>query len=66
MTSMFTWRDKSGAPACVCQKALNPEGCQNVIQQLKDRTEPGTHITSAGSIDTEVQQRDSNLSLIHI
>ena len=62
MTSMFTWRDKSGAPACVCQKALNPEGCQNVIRQLKDRTEPGTHITSAGSVETEVQQRDSNIA----
>tara|TARA_A100001035_G_C27629201_1_gene429177 strand:+ start:108 stop:764 length:657 start_codon:yes stop_codon:yes gene_type:complete len=59
---MFTWRDKSGAPACVCQKALNPEGCQNVIRQLKDRTEPGTHITSTGSIDTEPQQRDSNIA----
>ena len=59
---MFTWRDKSGAPACVCQKALNPEGCQNVIQQLKDRTEPGTHVTSAGSIETEVQQRDSDIA----
>ena len=33
-----------------------------IRDRLKDRTEPGTHITSAGSIDTEVQQRDSNIA----
>ncbi len=63
MTSMFTWRDQSGAPVCVCKDALNLEGCANVIKQLKDNTDVGTHIKPDGSLDTgESGKRNSNVA----
>ena len=63
MTSLFTWRDESGAPVCVCKGALNLEGCDNIIKQLKDQTDVGTHIKADGSLDTgESGKRDSNVA----
>ena len=63
MTSLFTWRDQSGAPVCVCKGALNLEGCDNIIKQLKDQTDVGTHIKADGSLDTgESGKRDSNVA----
>ena len=63
MTSLFTWRDESGAPVCVCKGALNTEGCANIIKELKDKTDVGTHIKADGSLDTgESGKRDSNVA----
>ena len=63
MTSLFTWRDQSGAPVCVCKGALNLEGCDNIIKQLKDQTDVGTHIKADGSLDTgQSGKRDSNVA----
>ena len=63
MTSLFTWRDESGAPVCVCKGALNLEGCDNIIKQLKDQTDVGTHIKADGSLDTgQSGKRDSNVA----
>ena len=63
MTSLFTWRDQSGAPVCVCKNALNPEGCDNIIKQLKNKTDAGTHIKADGSVDsTDTSKRHSNIA----
>ena len=63
MTSLFTWRDESGAPVCVCKGALNTEGCANIIKELKDKTDVGTHIKADGSLDTgQSGKRDSNVA----
>ena len=63
MTSLFTWRDQSGAPVCVCKGALNTEGCANIIKELKDKTDVGTHIKADGSLDTgQSGKRDSNVA----
>lgn len=60
---MFVWRDESGAPVCVCKGALNLEGCDNIIKQLKDKTEVGTHIKADGTLDTGASgKRASNIA----
>ena len=63
MTSMTTWRDASGAPCIIIRKALSPEGCDNLIKNLKDQTMPGTHVKGDGSVTNEYdQQRSSDIA----
>ena len=53
MTSVFTWRDQSGAPCAVVKNILDPTGCKNIIEELKDKATKGTHIKSNGSVTNE-------------
>ena len=60
---MTTWRDKSGAPCAVINNALNSEGCENIIKNLKDKTQVGTHISDDGSVvKTHNEQRNSDIA----
>jgi len=63
MTAMFIWRDESGAPCTVIKNALDHNGCDNLIKQLKGETTPGTHIEDDGSVTTgHNEQRNSDVS----
>ena len=60
---MTTWRDDSGAPCTVINNALNPEGCDNLIKNLKNKTEIGTHINPDGSVSKVAnEQRNSDIA----
>lgn len=60
---MTTWRDDSGAPCAVIKCALNPEGCENIIKNLKDKTQIGTHIEQDGSVSKVAnKQRNSDVA----
>ena len=53
MTSVFTWRDQSGAPACVVKNALTQEGCDNLVKELSKQTyQQGKHIQDDGKVVT--------------
>ena len=53
MTSMFTWRDESGAPCAIVKNALDLVGSKNLINELKDKATKGTHIQSDGSVTND-------------
>jgi len=45
MTAMYKWRaDGTNIPAFVVKEALDSEGCDNLIRELKDTTATATHI----------------------
>ena len=49
MTSIFSFRTlikNEQLPCFIVNDALDPEGCRNIIKQLKDQVEPGTHMDS--------------------
>ena len=50
MTSMFTWRDETGAPCVVVKGALNLDGCKNLIKELKNKVTTATHVKSDGTV----------------
>ena len=51
MTSVFTWRDQSGAPACVVKNALTQEGCDNLVKELSKKAyQQGKHIQDDGKV----------------
>ena len=61
MTSMFTWRDESGAPCAIVKNALDLVGSKNLINELKDKATKGTHIKSNVSVtndDDDVRNSD--------
>ena len=53
MTSVFTWRDQSGAPCAIVKNLLDPVGSKNLINELKDKATKGTHIRSNGSVTND-------------
>ncbi len=62
MTSVFTWRDQSGAPCAVVKNILDLTGCKNLIEELKDKVTKGTHIQSNGSVtDDQDDIRNSDV-----
>ena len=53
MTSVFTWRDETGAPACVVKNGLTDKGCDNLIKELSKQTYmQGTHISDDDKVVT--------------
>ena len=53
MTSVFTWRDGTGAPACVVKNGLTDAGCDNLIKELSKQTyNQGTHISDDDKVVT--------------
>ena len=63
MTSIFTWREQSsGAPVVRVGNALNPDGCKSVINELKDKTEQGTHVLAGGKVSTAKETRHSDIA----
>ena len=61
MTAMFVWRDESGAPCIIVKNALDHNGCDNLIKQLKGKTEPGTHIEQDGSGDCSSTNKETQM-----
>lgn len=62
MTSVFTWRDQSGAPACVVKNALTQEGCDNLVKELSKKTyQQGKHIQDDGKVVSSMETRQSKV-----
>lgn len=62
MTSVFTWRDESGAPCVVIRDALDKDGMSNIIRECKDKVYRGSHVLPDGTLEYDNNvQRNSDV-----
>tara|TARA_Y100000816_G_scaffold285585_1_gene265427 strand:- start:619 stop:1281 length:663 start_codon:yes stop_codon:yes gene_type:complete len=63
MSSLFTYRDISGAPCMLIKHALTKEQCDHFIKDLSPKVEVGTHVDYEGKVvGGQKEHRDSGVA----